>query len=56
MLALHPWVEFYYANGARVTFSGLLGARAHMGPLESPEDVECESWWPLSDSPSLPIG
>ena len=24
-----PGCDFYYANGARVTFSGLLGARAH---------------------------
>ena len=51
-----PGCDFYYANGARVTFSGLLGPRALASAQESPEAAECGSRWSLSDSPSSLIG
>ena len=51
-----PGRDFYYANGTRVTVSGLLGTRAHARAQESPKAVEGGSWWPLSDSPRLLIG
>ena len=42
-----PGCDFYYANGARVTFSGLLSATVHASAQQSPQTVECGSWWSL---------